>query len=124
MKRKTYIILTIAILLVEIAIALFVHDSFVRPHIGDVLVVILIYCFIRCFIPKGVPLLPLYVFCFALCVEVLQYFHFVEILGLQNCRPVRIIFGSTFDWGDVGAYAAGCFIVWILSVLRKKIVHS
>ena len=59
-NRFKYIILTIILLLAEILIALFVHDTIVRPHIGDVFVVILIYCFVRCFIPTGVRFLPLY----------------------------------------------------------------
>lgn len=120
MSRKTYIILTIAIFLIEVLIALFVHDSFIRPHLGDVLVVILIYCLVRCFIPKGVPLLPLYVFCFAASVECMQYFHIVELLGLQNCKIARIIIGSTFDWGDIAAYAVGCIIAFAASLLTKK----
>lgn len=43
----------IVLLAVEIFIALFVHDSVVRPYIGDVLVVIVLYFFVRIFLPEG-----------------------------------------------------------------------
>ena len=45
-------IATVILLLTEVLIALYVHDAFVRPYIGDVLVVIVIYTFIRIFVPE------------------------------------------------------------------------
>lgn len=120
MSRKTYIILTILLFAIEVTIALFVHDSFVRPHAGDILVVILIYSFIRCFIPRGAALLPVYVFIFASFAEGLQYFNIVERLGLSSNRPARIVIGSTFDWGDILSYAIGCLIVFIIYQIRVK----
>ena len=64
MKRIGYAIATVILLLTEVLIALYVHDAFVRPYIGDVLVVIVIYTFIRIFVPERCKLLPLYVFYF------------------------------------------------------------
>ena len=64
MKRLLYAIITLALLVVEILIALYIHDDFIRPYIGDVLVVIVIYTFIRIIIPEKIKLLPLYVFLF------------------------------------------------------------
>ena len=54
--------------LIEVLIAIYVHDAFVRPYIGDVLVVVVIYTFIRIFVPERCKLLPLYVFIFAALV--------------------------------------------------------
>ena len=79
-KRVYYALITLFLLVIEVLIALFVHDKFIRPYIGDVLVTVLICTFLRIFIPKGVKLLPLYVFIFAAGVEVMQYFDIVEIL--------------------------------------------
>jgi predicted membrane channel-forming protein YqfA (hemolysin III family) len=109
-KRLIYLIVTILILIIEVMIALFVHDKFVRPYIGDVLVTILICSFLRIFIPKGVKLLPLYVFIFAAGVEVLQYFRIVELLGLSDNRFFSILIGSVFDVKDVVCYGIGCVI--------------
>ena len=45
-KRILYILTTIILLAVEVLIALYGHDDFVRPYIGDILVVIAMvsYC--------------------------------------------------------------------------------
>ncbi len=45
-----YFVLTILLLGLEIIIALFAHDSIIRPYIGDLLVVILLYCFVKSFV--------------------------------------------------------------------------
>ena len=71
-KRLLYLIMTLILLVVEVLIALYVHDDFIRPYIGDVLVVIVIYTFIRVFIPDGFRILPICIFVFAIIVEVLQ----------------------------------------------------
>lgn len=100
------------ILLVEIFIAVYVHDNFIRPYIGDVLVVILIYCFMRIFLPPY-RFLPLGVFLFAEIVEFAQFFNFVEMLGLQNNRILSVALGSTFDLADLLCYAIGGLLVYI-----------
>lgn len=101
----------LVLLIVEVLIALFVHDSIVRPYVGDVLVVIVVYCFVRIFIPEKWRLMPFYVFLFAACVEVLQYFDLVTLLGLSGSRLARVVLGSVFDWKDLACYAAGCLLL-------------
>lgn len=109
-KRIVYIISFIVIFCIEVLIALYVRDSFVRPYLGDVLVVVLVYCFVRIFLPTGISKMPFYVFLFACFVEVMQYFQLVEMLGITN-RAARIILGSTFDWKDIASYAVGCVLI-------------
>ena len=67
MKRIGYAIATVILLLIEVLIAMYVHDAFVRPYIGDVLVVVVIYTFIRIFVLERCELLPLCVFMLAAC---------------------------------------------------------
>lgn len=110
-KRTLYLITTVILLAVEVLIALFVHDAFVRPYVGDVLVVIVIYTFIRIFMPEGCRLLPLYVFIFSAGVELLQLFNIVEVLGLGDNAFFRVLIGSVFDIKDVICYATGCIIL-------------
>ena len=71
-KRLAYVVATIIIFLVELCIALFVRDRFIRPYMGDLLVVVLLYTFVRIWFPKKPQLLPLYIFLFAAGVEALQ----------------------------------------------------
>lgn len=110
-KRYIYIILTIILLTIEIIIALFIHDNFIRPYIGDVLVVMVLYTFIRIFIPERVKALPGYILCFAVLVEVLQYFKIVEVLGLADNRFFSVLIGSVFDIKDIICYTVGCVLI-------------
>lgn len=52
-RRIIYAICFLLLFLTEVYIALYVHDDFIRPYIGDMLVTMLICCFCRMFIPKG-----------------------------------------------------------------------
>lgn len=106
---------------VETLIALYVHDDMIRPYVGDMIVVLVVYCFVRIFVPVKGRLMPLYVFLFAACVEVLQYFDLVTLLGLSGSRVARIVLGSVFDVKDLACYAVGCLVlgVWEWAVRRK-----
>ena len=64
MKRVFYLIVFILFMVVETLIALYVHDDFIRPYIGDIIVVMVLYSFVRIFIPEKYRLLPLYIFIF------------------------------------------------------------
>ena len=72
-KRTIYLILTILLLAIEVLIALFVHDRFIRPYVGDVLVMMVMYTFVRIFVPERIKALPAYLFGFAAFVEGAQY---------------------------------------------------
>ena len=119
-KRLAYLFAALLLLGIEVLIALFVHDKIVRPYIGDVLVVIVIYTFVRVVVPEKVSVLPLFIFLFAIGVEALQAIHIVELLGLSENRFFRILIGSTFDLKDIVCYAAGCAVLGGYEILRRK----
>ena len=111
-KRLAYFALFLLVTAVEVCIAVFVHDKFIRPYFGDVLAVVAVYFFVRFFLPDGCRRLPLYVFLFAVCVEISQFFHLVRLLSLENNRFMRILLGGSFDWVDILCYGVGCLAVW------------
>jgi len=122
MKKKlriTYLIIFLLILAAEIIIGLFVNDRFVRPYIGDVLVVMLICAFLRVFIPDKIKLLPLFTAAFATLVEVLQYFDFVSLLGLADNRFFSVVLGRTFDFKDIICYTVGGLLFFAAERLRS-----
>lgn len=119
-ERFPYILAFFLLLGIEFFIALFVHDHFVRPYIGDVLVVIVIYCFIRSLIPDKGCFLPIFIFVFAAGVELLQYFHLVELLHLQDITFLRILIGSVFDVADIVCYGVGCIVLGMYEWYRRK----
>lgn len=115
-KRKlriSYAMAFVLLLVIEVVIALFIHDAFIRPYIGDVLVVIVLYTAVRIFIPSGFKLMPLYIFIFSVFIECLQYFNLLKILGMQNNTLLRILVGSVFDIKDILCYGAGYILILI-----------
>jgi len=120
-KRIRYVMAFIMLLLIEVMIALFIHDRFIRPYIGDVLVVIVLYCFVRIFVQKRMRLLSMYIFVFAVIVELLQFLNIVGLLGLSRNTFANTVVGTSFDWKDIICYAVGCIIIEIVE-LRKVIL--
>lgn len=119
-KRIGYGVATVLIFLIELLIALFVRDRFIRPYVGDMLVVVLIYTFLRILFPEKPRLLPLYVFLFAALVEGLQAMNIVGVLGLQNNRFFSILIGTTFDWKDIVCYGVGCVLLVLWEIWLWK----
>ena len=119
-----YASIFIILLIVEICIALFIHDNIIRPFIGDALVVGVIYFFIRSFISKRIRFLAAYVFLFACSIEVGQYFNLVSVLHMENFRVARIIIGSTFDLKDIFCYFIGTILILAYEVISEKIKIS
>ena len=106
------------ILAIEVMIALFAVDNFIRVYLGDVLVVVLIYTFVKTFVRSEMKLLPLYIIIFAVLVEIGQYFHFVDWLGLGNYVVARIILGTTFDAKDLVCYFVGCACIALFERIK------
>ncbi len=106
----------LVVFVVEVAIALWLDDPFVRPLVGDTLVVILVFYFVRSFIQTRTRWLVLATLAFAWAVEFSQYFRLVERLGLADNRLAVTVIGSVFDWRDLVAYTIGAAI--LLAVVR------
>lgn len=106
-----YFVLTLLFFITEVLIALFVHDNFVRPYLGDVLVVILIYCFVKSFLKVPVITAAASVLLFAFAIEFLQYLNIVELLGWQQSRLASTVVGRSFSWADILCYLVGCILI-------------
>lgn len=106
---------------IEVCIALFVHDSFVRPYIGDVLAVVTVYCGARIVFPQRFRWLSAAVLALAVCVELVQLTELSSLFGEGSF--MAILLGSTFDVHDLLCYAIGgmiCAICDILIFIRRK----
>ena len=117
-KRIVYLSLSIILFLIELFIALFVHDRFIRPYFGDVLVVILVYSAVRVIFPEKPKLLPIYVFIFAVLVEVSQYLDLAELLG--GGVILSTIIGTSFSWLDILCYFVGTLLIYPIDLLFRK----
>jgi hypothetical protein len=120
---KKYFFVAGLLFITEISIALFLHDNFIRPYVGDYLVVILIYCFFMSFVAAPIWKIAFATLLFSYLIETLQYFNLVGILGLQDSRIANIIIGNSFAWADILAYTLGVFTVigieYFLLIKRK-----
>jgi len=128
MKLKfslTYLLLTVFIFLVEVVIATVLKDEFfIRAYLGDVVVVMLLYTFVKSFLIVKNRKLILCIFAFSCLIEFAQFFNIAEKLGFQPGSLMYIVIGNSFSWIDILCYGAGCLILFFLILLngntRKK----
>lgn len=119
-KRVTYALLTAGLFAVEVVIAIFAADTFVRAYLGDVLVIALIYCLLQSLLRKAPAPVILGVLAFACAIEVGQYFDFAAQLGLGQNQLASIVLGRTFSWPDFLAYFAGALAVGLAEAWRGE----
>ena len=118
--NKKYFFLFLVLFIVEVIIAVFVRDKFVRPYAGDFLVVILIYCFLKSFLEISDYKAAGVVFAFACLIEGLQALNFVKFLGIENNKLASVVLGNYFEWADILLYFLGVITVLLIENLRKK----
>lgn len=102
---------TILFFVIEVLIAMYAYDDFLRPYVGDYLVVMLIYCALRTFIKANTLPVVIGVLLFAYLVEVLQYFRIVDRLGLSGNQLAKTVIGYGFEWLDMLAYTLGVITI-------------
>lgn len=118
--KPKYLLLTILIFLVEVLIATVLKNNFfIRAYLGDVIVVILLYTFVKSFFTVNDTKLILGIFAFSCVVEFAQYFTIAEKLGFQPGSLMYIVIGNSFSWVDIACYAAGCLLLYLLVKLKK-----
>ena len=110
--RPPYLLVAASVLLTEVLIATFVHDRWVRPFGGDLLVVVLLHFLARGLLPLSQRGAALGAFAFACLVEIGQWLQLAQRLGLEHHWFGRLFLGTTFHWGDVLAYALGACCAW------------
>ena len=119
-RRRNYLIGFFCLLIIEILIAIFIKDDFIRPYLGDFLVVIMLYCFLM-----GISRFSIYkslfiVLIFSFTIEFLQLIDVVKLLQYQPPKPIMIILGSSFSIWDLVAYLLGLLSCLILEILIKR----
>jgi len=119
--NKKYFTLFTGFLLSEIMIAKFA-TGFIRFTLGDYLVVMLLYCFIKSFFNISMEKTALLVLGIAFAIE------FLQLTNLQNQYPekyekfLRIILGTSFSIEDLIAYLLG--IVTVVFIEKKLFIKN
>jgi hypothetical protein len=116
--RAAYALAALAIFAIEVIIALFVRDHFVRPYLGDVLAVALVYLVFRAsgFSRRISAILTLLI---ATAIEMTQAFDLLGATGLGDNAIARIVLGGAFDPVDFACYAAGLLLVICIETAVK-----
>ena len=118
--NKKYFIFSLLLFGVETGIALYARDRIIRPYGGDFLVVILLYCILRCFTRASVKKSCLMVLLFSYVIEMLQYFHFADKLGLKHGSIPYILLGNYFTWADIISYTLGIGTVLMIESINQR----
>jgi hypothetical protein len=117
-KRK-YLIISCSILIIEITIALFVNDQFIRPIFGDYLASILVFYLLATFLKTDLNKIAILSLLISYTIEFLQYIQILELLYLDNIKILNILFGNSFSWTDMLAYTLGTLTVLLIHNYKK-----
>lgn len=118
--RKNYFIPALILFTAEVLIALFLHGGIIRNYVGDLLVVMFIYCLIRTFFKISVTRTAVGVLLFSYIVELSQYFNLIKYIDLENSTIANTIMGHSFEWTDMIVYALGILIVMLVERIMKR----
>ncbi|MEO9954811.1 DUF2809 domain-containing protein [Nonlabens sp.] len=113
-QKALYIAAAVLLLIIEILIERYAHDNFVRPYLGDLLVVILIYAIVMACSKIKVWTGAVATLLFSYAIETAQYLQIVSLLGLEGNKFARIVIGTSFSWWDMLMYTLGFITVIIL----------
>ena len=115
-----YFLIFISIFIIEVIIALFIKDNFIRPYFGDYLVIFLVYYFLLSFMNADKNKIALGVLVFAFTVEIIQYFQVLSYFNLEKNRILRIVAGNTFSFEDLIIYTLAFFTIIFFNRYDKK----
>ena len=120
--RLPYIAGFLLLLGVEICIGMFYFSKFIRAYMGDVIVVWVIYCLFRSFVPRKFNscAVAVGILVFSFAVEFLQKIHIADVLGVKN-KLLRIIIGTSYAPEDLWCYAAGTAVTLLQIFLYQQI---
>jgi hypothetical protein len=119
--KLKYLIVSCVILIIEITIALFVNDQFIRPIFGDYLVSILVFYLLATFLKTDLNKIAILSLLISYTIEFLQYLRILELLHLDKIKILNILLGNSFSWTDMLAYTLGIMTVVLIHNYKKII---
>jgi Protein of unknown function (DUF2809) len=118
--KLSYLIIGLVILIVEITIAVYAKDGFIRPILGDYLAAILVFYLLAAFLTTSKNKIALLALSISYLIEGLQYLNILKLLNLEQHKLLRIVFGTSFSWMDVLAYTLGIATVLLIHNYKKS----
>ena len=99
---------------IEVLIALYIKQHFIRHVFGDYLCVIMLFYFIKSFVKMKSIYVAIIVLLIAYAVEFLQLTNLLTYLNVEENSFIRIILGTTFSITDLIAYTLGVVTVFLI----------
>ena len=118
--NRTYFFFFLQLFLIEVLIAVFLKDGFIRHTFGDYLVVILMYSFLKSFWDAKPIIVSIVVLTISFLVEFLQLFNLLKLLHIESNYLARLVLGNTFQIGDLLAYCLGIMTILIVEINYLK----
>jgi hypothetical protein len=121
--NKNYFFIAVVLFVIEILIAKYA-TGFIRHTLGDYLVVILLYSFIKSFfniLPDKAAITTLVI---AYIIEFLQLSNLQNIYPSEYTKTFNLILGTSFSIGDLVAYTLGVITIYMVEKYFKKIKTS
>lgn len=119
-SKRVYLAGFLFLFAIECLIAFFIQDRFIRPYLGDFLVVIMIYCFLMSTLNLKIKTALFITTIIAFTVEFSQYFGLIYYLSENPPMLLKIVLGSSFSIWDLLAYSCGILCVYILEFLISR----
>ncbi|MDP1026785.1 DUF2809 domain-containing protein [Sphingomonas sp. KR1UV-12] len=116
--RFGYAATALLLLAIEAAIALWLDDALIRPHVGDALAVMLVYCGLRIGSPAGWRTDLALALATAFAIEFGQYAGLLHRLGWEGQPAARLLLGTSYDPRDLLSYVAGAAVIWCVEQRR------
>ena len=120
-KKPKWLLAGIILFGIEIIIASYFHGNFIRNTLGDFLVVILIYSFIRAFTTIDWKRIALGVLLLSYAIELFQWIDILQLLHIKSNTTTAIVLGSSFDWGDIIAYTLGIITIVLFEKVNSQV---
>lgn len=123
--RLPYIIGFVLLVAAEVCIGVFYFSKFIRAYLGDVIIVWVLYCLFRSFVPRKFNscAVAVGILVFSFAVEFLQKMHIADILGVKN-ELLRIIIGTSYAPEDLWCYTVGTAVtllqIFLYQQLKKR----
>ncbi|QXP59931.1 DUF2809 domain-containing protein [Olleya sp. HaHaR_3_96] len=111
-----FTLLTFTLLIIEIAIAYFLKDGFIRFTVGDFLASILVYCAIKSIFKMKAIQIAITALIISFTIEFAQLINLLDFLNLRTNKLASIVLGSHFSIEDLIAYALGIITIYFIDI--------
>jgi len=120
LKRAIYFVIFLFLLGVEIAIATYLKTGFIRTYLGDLLVVILLYCLLMSTLKPSVKTGLVLTLAIAFAIELLQLINLTRFFPQEYKQLATLVLGSHFSWLDLLMYVLGIVCAGITEFVLHK----